>query len=208
MTVKRNERLLQRREEIIEAALVLWESRDFSRITLADIAREARFTRSNIYKYFSTREDLFLEILRRDLKHWAYKAEMILLGRVLSTKEFSHIWVDLFLQNPRFLYLFSQALSHWEKRASVESLTNWMVSLENTMARIVELLKSLFPQSDGEDLKEFLHSQFSLCMGMIPLIYLNENQKSVRERLGMASNRGYYREILSHGVESLLNPWV
>ena len=59
-----------RKREICDAALALNEASPFSEMTLADIARYASFTRSNLYKYYSCREDLFLFLLEKEFFAW------------------------------------------------------------------------------------------------------------------------------------------
>ena len=59
-----------RKEEIIEATSYLYENHIFSDITFALIARKSNFTRSNLYKYFNNKEEIFLELLLADIIKW------------------------------------------------------------------------------------------------------------------------------------------
>ncbi|EGW40889.1 TetR/AcrR family transcriptional regulator, partial [Desulfosporosinus sp. OT] len=59
-----------RRDQIIEAALKLYETEPFEKITLASIANELSFSRANLYKYVTTKEEIFLRILNSDLEKW------------------------------------------------------------------------------------------------------------------------------------------
>ena len=60
----------QRISEILDAAARLYEAHRFEEITFVSIAREAKFTRSNLYKYFSSKEEIFLEFLKHDIILW------------------------------------------------------------------------------------------------------------------------------------------
>lgn len=60
----------QRIAEILDAAARLQAQLDFDKITLAAIAKEANFTRSNLYKYFRSKEEIFFEFLKYDVHLW------------------------------------------------------------------------------------------------------------------------------------------
>ena len=57
----------KRWNEIIHSAIHLFEKKSYAEITIKDIAKDTSFTRANIYKYISTKEEIFLEIIIRDL---------------------------------------------------------------------------------------------------------------------------------------------
>ncbi len=52
------ERTNARKEEIISAAESLYQKKGFKDITIQDIARETSFTRTSIYNYFETKEEI------------------------------------------------------------------------------------------------------------------------------------------------------
>ena len=57
-----------RKEEIINACEKLYKTKSFKEITLKDISNETSFTRTSIYNYFHTKEEIFLAILKRGIK--------------------------------------------------------------------------------------------------------------------------------------------
>jgi len=56
----------QRREAILDAAAALLDADGLDGASLAAIARRAGITKSNIYRYFESREAILLELLLRD----------------------------------------------------------------------------------------------------------------------------------------------
>ena len=54
-----------RKDEIINACAKLYETRGFREITLKEIGAATTLTRTGIYLYFETREEIFLALLRR-----------------------------------------------------------------------------------------------------------------------------------------------
>ena len=59
-----------RKEEIISACAALYETMSFKDITLKDISQATSFTRTSIYNYFQTKEEIFLALLQREYDLW------------------------------------------------------------------------------------------------------------------------------------------
>lgn len=59
-----------RKEEIINACASLYETMSFRDITIRDIGEKTSFTRTSIYNYFQTREEIFLALLKREHEMW------------------------------------------------------------------------------------------------------------------------------------------
>ena len=54
-----------RREEIIAACAELNETMSFREITIKEIGAATSFTRTSIYNYFETKEEIFLALLQK-----------------------------------------------------------------------------------------------------------------------------------------------
>ena len=52
-----------RKEEIIDACAALYETVGFKDITIREIGERTSFTRTSIYNYFQTKEEIFLALL-------------------------------------------------------------------------------------------------------------------------------------------------
>src|ERR1700742_3036405 len=55
----------QRRETILHGALRLFQREGLEHVSLNDIAREVGLAKSNIYRYFESREHIYLVVLQR-----------------------------------------------------------------------------------------------------------------------------------------------
>lgn len=60
-----------RMSEIVNATINLYESLQYDKITLALIAKQLSFSRANLYKYVSTKEEIFLLIISGDIENWS-----------------------------------------------------------------------------------------------------------------------------------------
>lgn len=57
-----------RKEEIVNACAALYETMGFKDITIRDIGAKTSFTRTSIYNYFQTKEEIFLALLQRSTR--------------------------------------------------------------------------------------------------------------------------------------------
>jgi len=59
-----------RKEEIINACEELYKTMSFKEITIKEIGEATSFTRTSIYNYFQTKEEIFLALLQREYELW------------------------------------------------------------------------------------------------------------------------------------------
>lgn len=59
-----------RRQEIIRACEELYEAVDYDVISIKEIAKSTSICRSNIYNYYETKEEIFLDILKKEYLLW------------------------------------------------------------------------------------------------------------------------------------------
>lgn len=79
-----------RKEEIVDACASLYETVGFKDITIRDIGAKTSFTRTSIYNYFQTKEEIFLALLQREHKAWIDDLKNILKNHdSLSTERFA-----------------------------------------------------------------------------------------------------------------------
>ncbi len=175
----------ERIREIVTATARLYDQSPFDEITLARIAKEARFTRSNLYKYFKTKEEIFLGLLGQDIEDWGRSlVEALRPGEVKSVAEFAAIWARILTEHERLLRLFSILFTSLEKNVSLESLVRFKSTMRVELATIVQLLCELFPTLTPEKAGQFLHVQGALAIGLYPATHLSDIQRQAMEQAG------------------------
>ena len=60
MKINSEKLILDRKDEIVKALEILYHKKNFKEITLKEIADLTTFTRTSIYNYFQTKEEIFL----------------------------------------------------------------------------------------------------------------------------------------------------
>lgn len=194
----------QRINEITKATANLYKSHRFEEITFAMIAREANFTRSNLYRYFNTREDIFLELLKHDISDWRKDILEILPDGFGNLEKFSEIWVDLLQKHQRMVKLFTILYTQLEQNSSLEALTEFKQKLLKELALVAEFLVDKLPFPSVTAARDFLFAQSFMAIGTYPMLELTQKQKEAMETVGMDTNPQYFKIIFTKSIHSLL----
>jgi AcrR family transcriptional regulator len=198
------EQIEHRIKEITDATARLYETNRFEDITFSMIAREASFTRSNLYRYFKTKEEIFLALLSHDMVAWREEVVARFTEKDISVSAFAEQWVDLALKNQRLIEIYTILYTMLEPNASLEALTTFKQNTLVTFGMIVEKLKQVFPALSPETAIEFLFSFISLGVGMYPMMNLTEKQHLAMENVDMVFASEYYKAIFIKSVRLIL----
>jgi len=199
-----DEQIEQRINEIVDATARLYEENRFEDITFAMIAKEANFTRSNLYRYFQTKEDIFLELMKHDIEAWRKDILENFTNENSLPHEVAKISVDLILQHRRLIKLFTILFTLLEPNASLDALTNFKQKITEEIGLVTQFLNTALPFPSFEDAAEFLTVQSYLAIGTFPMMNLTQKQKEAMQTIGEETDPGYYQEKLIHATELLL----
>ena len=199
-----DEQIEQRINEIVDATARLYEENRFEDITFAMIAKEADFTRSNLYRYFQTKEDIFLELMKHDIALWRADILENFADGNLSLHEVAEASVELILKHRRMVKLFTILFTLLEPNASLEALTAFKQKINEEIGMVAQFLSTVLPFPSVETAAEFLTAQSSLAIGAYPMMDLTPKQIEAMQTIGMDTSPEYYRERLVHAIEFLL----
>ena len=176
-----------RRDEIISACAALYETMGFRDITIRDIGEKTSFTRTSIYNYFQTKEEIFLALLQREYERWRE---------------------DLDLERrTRMLKLMSMNLYDMEGNSRMENLVDFKRAYRDALAAVEQCLEKFFPAMGPRDRKEFLYALFPFLFGVYPYTQATEKQKAAMEAVGFAYPRYTIYDITEPLAEKLLRPF-
>jgi AcrR family transcriptional regulator len=195
--------------EIKKAAVKLFDNAVYQDITLSRIGKEINFTRVNLYKYVTTKEDIYLLVLVDELEEFVNVLEEDLLTDVhLSPVNFTKKWANLLTQRKRFMKLLSIHFSIVEPKASLNALIEFKNSLQKYKVRIFQIFKHNFPSLSNENTLKVLDYAISLIVSRYPFSFPSEKQQKATE----LSHSNYifpsfeesYGEFLRLVIEGLL----
>lgn len=167
-----------RKEEIINACAKLYETMGFKDITIRDIGAETSFTRTSIYNYFQTKEEIFLALLQREHECWiADVKEMMMENDTMSVEEFADALARSLEKRGCMLKLMSMNLYDMEGCSRMENLVEFKKVFSGAINAIVQCLEKFFPSMAADDIQGFIYAFFPFLFGVYPYTTATEKQK-------------------------------
>lgn len=171
-----------RKDEIINACAALYETMGFKEITIRDIGAKTTFTRTSIYNYFQTKEEIFLALLSREYEAWAADLELILREQEsLSAAKFSELLARTLEKRGCMLKLMSMNLYDMEGNSRLENLVAFKKVYAQGMRSLTCCLEKFFPAMTAGDIRDFLYAIFPFLLGVYPYTCHTDKQKEAME---------------------------
>ena len=152
-----------RREEIINACAELYETTSFKELTLKDIGKATSFTRTSIYNYFQTKEEIFLALLEREYD--------------LTADEFADQFARSLEKRERLLKLMSMNHYDMESSSRIENLTEFKCSYGRSLRLVTRCVEKFFPSMSVNEVQNFIYIFFPFMFGIYPYTYVTEKQR-------------------------------
>lgn len=175
-----------RMDEIISACATLYETRSFKEITLKEIGAATTLTRTGIYLYFETKEEIFLALLAREYDAWVGEMRDIMDGReVMSRGEVADALARTLTDHPRLLRLLSMNLYEMEANSRPERLSAFKRSFGASLDTVDRMIRKYIPKMDEAARKRFLYAFFPFIYGIYPYTSVTEKQKDAMREAGI-----------------------
>ena len=190
-----------RREEIIDACAALYETMGFRDITIRDIGARTSFTRTSIYNYFQTKEEIFLALLQREHERWAADlAELAGRDGPLSAEQFADALACTLERRGCMLKLMSMNLYDMEGNSRLENLVAFKRSYAGTLRAVTCCLERFFPRMGAEAVQSFLYAFFPFLFGVYPYSSHTDKQLAAMELAHV--------DYVHHSVHALTSSFV
>lgn len=194
-----------RREEIIDACAALYENMSFRDITIRDIGTKTTFTRTSIYNYFRTKEEIFLALLQREHDAWTEDLTRFTEENDrLSKEEFAEAMAVMLEKRGCMLKLMSMNIYDMEVNSRLESLVEFKRSYGRTIDVIEEMLEKFFPDMGKEDIEGFVYAFFPFLFGIYPYTSHTEKQLEAMKQAGIEYHEPSVAEIVKAFILKIL----
>lgn len=171
-----------RKEEIVNACAALYDTMGFKDMTIRDIAAKTTFTRTSIYNYFQTKEEIFLALLQREHELWIADLEAIVRSHeTLSADGFADELSRTLEKRGCMLKLMSMNLYDMEGNSRIENLVAFKTVYAAAREAVAGCLKKFFPRMSDLDRQEFIYALFPFMFGVYPYTTASEKQKEAME---------------------------
>lgn len=167
-----------RREEIISACAKLYETTSFKDMTLKDIGKATSFTRTSIYNYFRTKEEIFLALLEREYDLWNEDLTAVLeQNERLTADGFADKLARSLEKREQLLKLMSMNHYDMEGSSRIEKLTEFKCSYGTSLRLVARCLEKFFPALGTDGVQNFIYIFFPFMFGIYPYTYVTEKQR-------------------------------
>lgn len=177
------ERTNARKEEIINTCEKLYQTMSFKEITLKEIGKQTSFSRTSIYNYFQTKEEIFLALLKREYDEWVAKLEeAIAVHDAMSNDEIAEVLADTLNEHRQLLKIMSMNHYDLEENSRMELLVEFKVSYGNALRTVGTMLEKFRTDMDARKREAFVYSFFPFMFGIYPYTVVTEKQKEAMEK--------------------------
>lgn len=178
---RRPEQKEERRTLLLEAARrLLAESRNEQDLSLNELAKHAGMAKSNVYRYFESREAILVELLRHEWTEWFSDLHRALvaapLPRVEPRSTARHDWsrVDALVKHmaetmarrPLLGRLCSMLSSVIEQNISADTVRSFKLESVGFVKMLAEFLHTHAPELTVEHYEELFHTGFAALVGL------------------------------------------
>ena len=191
-----------RREEIIDACAALYETMSLREITIKLIGAHTSFTRTSIYNYFETKEEIFLALLRREYEAWT--ADLDALPAQPDAAALADALARTLERRGTMLRLLSMNLYDIEANSRVENLAAFKTVYAASMQAVRRLLARSGPALSGPAAERFLYAFYPFLFGIYPYTTVTPKQQQAMAMAGVEYPRLSVCEITRNFVEKLL----
>ena len=195
-----------RKEEIINACEKLYETNSFKDITIKSIGEETTFSRTSIYNYFQTKEEIFLALLKREYERWIDDLnEMYEKNSEMEKEVFADKLANTVAKRNNLLKLLSMNMYDMEENSRMEELIEFKKAYGKAIKMVRKCVDKFFENMSDEEKEEFVFLFFPLMFGIYPYAEVTEKQMQAMETADVPFKYLSIYDITYKGIIKLLN---
>jgi AcrR family transcriptional regulator len=184
----------------------LFVQKGFENVSLSDIAEQTGSAKSNLYRYFESREHIYLVMLQNEGEVWEKKvlATLKQLGGKGTASEVSEIITSSFMRADRYCVLISVLNSVLEKNLSPELVADFRSVFFDRRQRFAEGVAAALPKSSVQRISRITLPIFAHVAGLWPLSHPAKNCKVVLEQARNRHLNVKFKDEMMFFVETML----
>lgn len=168
-----------RKKEIVNACEQLYQTMSFKDITLKEIGNVTSFTRTSIYNYFQTKEEIFLALFEREYDRWNEELTSILEeNETLRKAELADKIAVSISNREQLLKLLSMNNYDMEANSRSEFLASFKEAYGASMQNICRLLQKFCPEMTVSEIQNFIYIFFPFMFGIYPYAAVTDKQRA------------------------------
>jgi len=166
-----------RQDEIISACDEIYRKKGYEAVHIKAISGLTSISRPGIYNYYKTRDDILLDVLKRDYIKW----EEELLAHYRKIKKMTREAYCSFMahslkKHEKYLELVTIYIHPIERNSSLEKLSSFKMEIHRFFQIILEGLAQYFPRTSKKQRRSILFYLMVIITGAYSHTHLTEKQ--------------------------------
>ena len=175
-----------RKNEIIAACRKLYETMSFKEITLKEIGKQTSFTRTSIYNYFETKEEIFLALFGQEYELFGEDLDSLCeREKTLSPDALASELAHALERRPLMLKLLSMNLYDMESNSRMERLVEFKSAYRKSIDAVDHCLAKFIPALTERDRQTFLYAFLPFVFGLYPYTVVTDKQREAMQEAGI-----------------------
>ena len=200
-----NEIIEDKKEEIVKACEELYTKTSFKDITIKGIGEQGKFSRTSIYYYFQTKEEIFLALFKKEYGKWIIDLEELYNKNEELTKEnFADKLAKTIEKRKNLLKLLSMNMYDMEENSRIEELIKFKTAYGKSVEMVRKCIDKFFKDMTEEEKDNFIFSFFPFMYGIYPYAEVTKKQKLAMEKAKVPYKFQTIYEITYNGLLKLL----
>ncbi len=194
-----------KKEEIIKACEELYKETSFKDITIKRIGEKGKFSRTSIYYYFQTKEEIFLALFTREYENWIKDLEEVYSKNEKLTKEnFAKKIAETIEKRKNLLKLLSMNMYDMEENSRIKELIKFKTAYGKSVEMVRKCIDKFFKKMTEEEKDKFIFSFFPFMYGIYPYAEVTKKQREAMEKAKVLFKFQTIYEITYNGLLKLL----
>jgi AcrR family transcriptional regulator len=191
---RRPEQREARRQAILDAAEAMLAEAPVTEISLRELSRRVGLAKSNVLRYFETREEVFLELLDRAAREWLADLEPRLSDDVAG------VMAESLAGRPLLCELISVTASVLERNISVEVARRFKLSTADIGVILGNMIRARVPELTEAGAAHFVAASLVIVAGLWPFAHPTEAVRTAIDELGLEVPHLAFAEMLREAL--------
>lgn len=189
-----------REDEIMGACEKLYRTMSFKDVTIKEIGAVTSFTRTSIYTYFQTKEEIFLALFEREYRDWTADLDAIADGMSIDRKQLAEELARSLEKRALMLKLLAVNLYDMEENSRPERLVAFKRAYGASVDSLRAILEKAFPELPGQERQALLLTILQFLHGVYPYAFATEKQKKAMDEAGVSYEQHTIYELVRAGL--------
>lgn len=197
----------ERMDAIMDAAESLYRTLPYHEINMGLIAKELGWSRSNLYKYAATQEEIFLALHMRAQRAYVDALVKALKDSPMDNTVFAQKWAKVTAKHTDFLRYQDILIAIIESNSSFEKLVEFKGAFGDIVGPVIEVLRRQTGMESLQDAVDLYLRLVYQASGLHNHFNCSKRTADAMKAAGMPLFKGTFQESYSDFVEMCLE-WV